>query len=205
MSGKQRSSSSSRSKPKTVPAPHFDACTFLEETISPLFDPNRVLLRRVFFINQEKTRYVSVGFYPAQNYQPLVEFGGSRIKPITLNEKQVSTLAVHLPRLYQELCNSGGFHVKVDEDFAISTTASNNVARFTMSGQRIQLKIAELRYLKDMFYIVQNQLTHYISALPDLMTYVTQVIGSTEFVNPGINMSPNISYYQLYEELKAVV
>jgi hypothetical protein len=188
-----------------VLAPNFDACKFLEETISPLFDPNRVLLRRVFFINGDKTRYVSVGFYPAQNYQPLVEFGGSRIKPITLNEKQVTTLAVHLPRLYQELYSAGGFHVKADDDFAISTTASNNVARFSMSGQRIQFKVAELRYLKDMFYIVQNQLTHYISALPDLMTYVAQVIGSTEFVKPAVNMSPNISYHQLYEELKAVV
>jgi hypothetical protein len=148
MSGKQRG------KPNTVPATHFDACTFLEKSISPLFDPNRVLLRRVFFINQEKTRYVSVGFYPAQSYQPLVKFGGSRIKPITHNEKQVATLAVHLTRLYQEMCNTGGFHLKVDDDFAISTTASNNVARFTMSGKRIQFKVAELRYLKDMFYIV---------------------------------------------------
>jgi hypothetical protein len=144
-----------------------------------------------------------VGFYPAQNYQPLVEFGGSRIKPIILNEKQVANLAVHLPRLHQEVCNAGGFQVKVDDGFVISTTTRNNDAKFTMGDQRIQFKAADLRFLKDMFYAVQNQLTYYTIALPDLMVYVNQAIGSTEFVNPTGNMSPYFSYPQLYEELKA--
>jgi hypothetical protein len=197
MSGKHRR------QPNTVLAPTFDACTFLEETVSAQFDPHRVLLRCVFFINLDRTRYVSVGFYPAQNYQPLVEFGGSRIKPITLNEKQVATLAVHLPRLHQELCNASGFQVKVDDNFAISSAAANNIAKFTMGDQRMQFKVADLRYLKDIFYRVQNQLTYYTIALPDLMSYVNQVIGSTEYVNPPANMSPYFSYPQLYEELKS--
>ena len=47
---------------------------YTEATIL-LFDPNRVLLRRVFFLDHDKTRYISVGFYPARNYQPLVEIG----------------------------------------------------------------------------------------------------------------------------------
>jgi hypothetical protein len=44
----------------------------------PAFDHSRVLLRRLFFLNVEKSRYVSVGFYPVREYQPLVEFGGTR-------------------------------------------------------------------------------------------------------------------------------
>jgi len=32
------------------------------------FDPKRVLPRRVFFINEDKTNYMSVGFYPARDY-----------------------------------------------------------------------------------------------------------------------------------------
>jgi len=36
---------------------------------NPAFDPKRVLLRRLFFINEDRTKYVSVGFYPfATNY-----------------------------------------------------------------------------------------------------------------------------------------
>ena len=45
------------------------------EAISLLFDPNRVLLRRVFFLDPDKTRYISVGYYSSKNYQTLVEIG----------------------------------------------------------------------------------------------------------------------------------
>jgi hypothetical protein len=44
----------------------LDTCKFLAEQINPAFDPNKVLLRRVSFINDEKGKYVSVGFYPAK-------------------------------------------------------------------------------------------------------------------------------------------
>jgi len=42
---------------------------------SSAFDPQRVLLRRIFFIKSDRTKYVSVGFYPSRDYQLLVEFG----------------------------------------------------------------------------------------------------------------------------------
>jgi len=45
---------------------------------SPAFNPQRVLLRRLFIFNSDRTKYVSVGFYPASDYQPLVEFGAIR-------------------------------------------------------------------------------------------------------------------------------
>ena len=43
-----------------------DICTYWP--VNPAFDPKRVLLRRMFFINEDKTKYVSVGFYPARDY-----------------------------------------------------------------------------------------------------------------------------------------
>ena len=51
----------------------------------------RVLLRRIYFLNEEKTRYVFVCFYPAENYQVLAEFGGPRIAPITIAAQHVKT------------------------------------------------------------------------------------------------------------------
>jgi len=65
-----------------------------------------VLLKRVFFINEENTRYVYIGFYPARNYQPLVAFGGSKIKPDLLTEQYVVTMADCLPRIYVATNNS---------------------------------------------------------------------------------------------------
>jgi len=53
--------------------PSSDICTYWPT--NPFFDPKRILLRRLFFINDDWTKYVSVGFYPARDYQPLVEFG----------------------------------------------------------------------------------------------------------------------------------
>ena len=37
----------------------------------------RVLLRRVYFLNEERSRCISVGFYPFDNYQVLAESGVS--------------------------------------------------------------------------------------------------------------------------------
>ena len=51
-----------------APPKRVDAC--LEGQL--LFDPNKVLLRRVFFLDPEKSKYISVGFYTARNYQPMV-------------------------------------------------------------------------------------------------------------------------------------
>ena len=59
----------------------------------------RVLLGRVYFLNEGKTRYVSVGFYPSDNYSVLVELGGPRIVPIRLAEQHVRILMDALPAL----------------------------------------------------------------------------------------------------------
>ena len=57
------------------------------------------LLRRVYFLTEERTCYVSMGFYPSNNYQVLVEFGGPRIVPIRLAEHHFRTLMEALSAL----------------------------------------------------------------------------------------------------------
>jgi len=49
--------------------PSSDICTCWPA--NPAFDLKRVLLRPMLFINEEKTKYVSVEFYPPNGYQPL--------------------------------------------------------------------------------------------------------------------------------------
>ena len=58
-----------------------------------------------FFVNNERSKYVSIGYYPAGDYQVLVEFGGPRAKPITHMEQHMSTMADYLPALCQVMCN----------------------------------------------------------------------------------------------------
>jgi len=47
---------------------YSDICTYW--AANPAFEPQRVLLRRLYYINKFKTKYVSVGLYPARDYQP---------------------------------------------------------------------------------------------------------------------------------------
>jgi len=70
----------------------------------------RVLLRRLFFLNANKTKHVSVGFYPARDYLPLVEFGVIRScgsKAIILTDEQVYMLAQCLPAVADAMYKEG--------------------------------------------------------------------------------------------------
>ena len=92
----------SKRKTPLASAAEYDTCNFLIEAVSPEFDPQRVL-RRVFFIDENKTRYISVVFYPTQNYRPMVEFGRPMIKPVILTEQHVATRQ-NVFRRYVMLC-----------------------------------------------------------------------------------------------------
>jgi len=59
--------------PTSVPAPpELDTCLDVVSTV--LANPYRAMLRRAFFIAEDKSKFVSVGYHPARGYQPLVEF-----------------------------------------------------------------------------------------------------------------------------------
>jgi hypothetical protein len=78
---------------RLVNAPEYDPCNYYSESVGLMFDPKWVLLRRVFFLNSDRSKYVSVGFYPALDYQPLVEFGGSLNTPILITPDIVESMA----------------------------------------------------------------------------------------------------------------
>jgi len=87
---------------------YSDICTYW--AAKPAFDPQRVLLRRQLFISANKTKYVSVDFYPAGDYLPPVEFGVIRScgsKAIIPTDEQVYTLAQCLPTMADVMCQEG--------------------------------------------------------------------------------------------------
>jgi len=175
------------------------------EATSLLFDPNRVLLRRVFFLVPNKTRYISVGYYPSRNYQPLVEIGTPKQHPILLTDRHVYTLADHLPAQVDALWRDDFYTVR-DEGFSMHSATPYKTAILTLGVKQnkrsVSLKLQELRYLNYIFPIVQNQLAKYTEAMGDVMNYVISAINSTTYVATPLSENRNILYFQLYEEIK---
>jgi hypothetical protein len=182
-----------------------------EETLSPdifwpvaypAFDPNRVLLRRIFFIDGVKTKYVSVGFYPTRDYQPLLEFGTIRrggSKTIILTSEHVDRLAERLHEA-SDPCESGSVS---GGNFRLTRNRCG-AAKLYLNTQYRSLTSQDLRNLARMFHIVQKQLRDYIIAMPDVLSYVT-TLTSTSYTEPAPNASQHINYPHVYEELVSFV
>ena len=74
-----------------------------------------------------------------------------------------------------------------------------------MDKNYVALTFQELRYLQNMFHIVQNQLHSYITALPDVMSYVIASLSSDTYVETAANAINLILYPRLFEELKTIM
>jgi len=176
---------------------------------STAFDPQRVLLRRLFFINSDRTKYVSVGFYPIRDYQPLVEFGAIRrggSKYIVLKDEHIETLADFLPKMLVSICNGAGTGAGcVSGAFRVSSPKNFGSARLNFGTQYINLTILDLQYLARMFHIVQQQLRDYPTALPHVLSYMKSSVTSVTYVEPVPNASDLIDYRHLFEELVTAV
>ena len=108
-------------------------CTYWPN--NPAFDPKLVLFRRLFFINEVRSKYVSVCFYPAHDYLPLVEFGvvrrGGGPKTLILKDKQVDAMAEGLPMLRDAMCSgetSVAGHECENGSFRLDVTCSRRTA-----------------------------------------------------------------------------
>jgi hypothetical protein len=147
---------------------------------------------------------VSVGYYPTKDYQPFVEFGGVKKASLILNEQHVRTMAEHLPRLYEAMCNDEHYSCK-DGEFRMNTTGNYRVAWVYLGRQYMECKLRELRYLSYIFFMVRNQFTLYQTALNDVIAYVNSGQSSTSFVETPATANKSINYFQLLEELKAIL
>jgi hypothetical protein len=78
--------------------------SYRRPTVDLLEQSPQVLLRHAFFLNNEKSRYVSVGFYPARFYYALIEFGGAHLLPVIINEQHLIALSERLPMICEAMC-----------------------------------------------------------------------------------------------------
>ena len=161
----------------------------------------RVPLRRVYFLNEEKTRYVSVGFYPSENYRVLVELGGPRIVPIRLALQQVRTLMDALPALCDAM-QCGELYTRKDGAFRIRSGRTHNCARLYHGKRCVSFRLADLRYMATMLHVVEALQSQYILAQADVMSYAYGALISLVFAVPHRSSECPIPFDQLCAELK---
>jgi len=113
--------------PTNVPAPPPELDTCLDDVSTVLANPNRAMLRRILFIAEDKSKFVSVAYFPARGYQPLAEFGGAKQLPLLFDAQQLQTMAENIATLCNALSTNEHF-TKKDGDFKMSTTGSYRIA-----------------------------------------------------------------------------
>jgi len=185
-----------------------DVCTYWPP--NPAFDPKWVLLRRMFFINEDKTKYMSVGYYPARDYQPLVEFGAIRrggSKSFIFANEQVAAMADCLPAVRDSMCVGGDRDVFKCEsgNIRLHTPRRHGSARLFVGTDYISLTQPDMHYLVRVFPIMQQQLRVYLITMPVVLSYVTSSLVSPTYVEPPPTASTFINYHRLYEELVTFV
>jgi len=91
----------------------------------------------------------------------------------------------------------------------MSSSTTYKSAVISLSNKKnknsINFKLPELRHFSYIFFMVQNQLNKYTEAMSDVINYVLSAIGSISYVEPPSNISKNILYYQLFEEIKTIM
>jgi len=153
----------------------YDTCTYW--AANPAFDPQEILLRHLFIINEDRSKYVSVGFYTARDYTLLVEFGAiktGRSKLLILADEQVETLVGCLPSISDSMCIGRDRVIIKCEigNFRLRAPRRHGLARLYVGTEYISLTQPDIAYLVRVFHIVRQQLRNYIIALPDVLPYL---------------------------------
>ena len=173
--------------------------TALKDIVASI-DP-KALQRRVYFLNEARTRYVSEGFYPADDYHVLAEFGGPRITPINHTEQHVRRLIQILPALCDAM-HRGELYTCKEGPFRLRSFKTHNCARLYRDKKCVRFTLNDLCYMKNILHMVQAQRSQYILGQADVMAYVFAALDSIEFVEPPHTTAGLISYSQLFDELK---
>ena len=111
---------------------------------------------------EDKAKYVCIGFYPARDYQPLVEFGVIRrgwSKSLILVDAQVATLAECLPAIRESICGGGDrVNIKCESGkFRLHTPSRHGSARLYVRTDYIWLTQPYMNYLVLVFHDVSNK------------------------------------------------
>ena len=123
-----------------------------------------------------------------------MEFGDIRrggSKSLLLSDEKVTALADCLPAIRDSMCVGGDLVVIKCQsgNFRLHTPKRHGSAMLFVGTEYISLTHPDMYYVVRVFHILQQQLRDYISALPDVLSFVTSSLASTTFVEPPPNAS----------------
>jgi hypothetical protein len=185
-----------RARRNATSVSHRPACIDLLEP-SP-----RVLLRRVFFLNTAKSKYLSVGCYPARFYENMIEFGGANLIPVILNEQRLTLLSEHLAELCEAMCRSEPYTFRDGKFRLLYGGGDQAVARLCLDKRFVIYRLGKLKYLMKILHIVQELVGSFTVTCNDVRSYAASASGYTDFVEPCPLSSTDIPYVRLFNELK---
>ena len=95
------------------------------------------MLRRLFFVDGDRTKYVSVGFYATRDNRPQVEFvvvKRNKTTVLVLVDQYIATLVAILPRICECMCANDPY-VHKDGDFRLTGTRAGGIARMYLHDE----------------------------------------------------------------------
>jgi len=176
----------------------LNICTYCP--LNTAFDPKLAPLRRLFFINDYRYKYVCVYSTPLAtintwwNFRSFEEVAGPKV--IIVNDKHVYAMVLGLNKLRDAMRNGervGGSKFKSDA-LRPNVTRSCRIARLYFDSQQITLTLSDLDYLARIFNVVQQQLRDYIVALPYVLSYVTMALISVTYFGTAPNAIKHNDY-----------
>jgi hypothetical protein len=132
----------------------------------------------------------------------MIEFGGSNLLPVILNEQRLTLLSEHLPELCEAMCRSERYTFRDGVFRLLLGGGEQAVARMCLDKRYVIYKLEELKYLMNMLHIVQELVRICTAARDDVSSYAVSSSVYTEFVEPNPRSSSDIPYVRLFNELK---
>jgi hypothetical protein len=138
------------------------------------------VLRLLYFLNSERSKYACLVYYPQIGYRAFFELCEARRPPVVLPPSLFPTMARHIPKLCEHLVR--GEQYKCNElSFRVQTAANNSTM---VVFDRASIKLHELEYLMRNLTTLANQLARYKLAEADVLTYAQSIVVATNFVPP---------------------
>jgi hypothetical protein len=151
--------------------------------------------RRIYFLNKDRSRFISIGYYPDRKYEPYVEIGGVKCG-VTLSAYYFTSLVNHLPKLAEKLSKNQAYRCD-EKTFHFVYWTENVVSRFNvMVCSYLSEKMTLISYYLIRLYFFINLDAMYLP-----QSYAAKCTNSSSFVHPG----DSVSQYVLYDEISSLV
>jgi hypothetical protein len=162
--------------------------------------PEAVVHIRIYFPNKDRSRFISIGYYPDRKYEPYDEIGGVKCGVI-LSAYYLTSLVNHLPKLAEHLSKNQA-HRCDEETFHLRLLDGKRSVTFQCDGLRISIG-ENVNFLLSNSTVLLYQLGRYVFTTSDVQCYAAKCTNSSSFVHPGDSVSQFVLYDLICDELNS--